>query len=81
VTRYCSRSCRLLFSKFEEFTTLQFILMNARWAGCESQEQLQKQYHVWQLRDAVKRLPKSEDSLGELLIEIVEDMEATLAVL
>jgi predicted nucleic acid-binding Zn ribbon protein len=38
--RYCSRACRSLIAEFYEFSTLQFILINLRWAGAPIRKKL-----------------------------------------
>jgi len=60
---------------FEEFSTLQFILVNARWAGAPTQEQALREYLRDRMWDAVRRLSSSADVLGEVLIEIIEIQE------
>jgi hypothetical protein len=63
-TRYCSRTCRTLMAAFEEFSTLQFILVNARWAGAPTQEQALREYLRDRMWDAVRRLSSSADVLS-----------------
>jgi len=67
----CSRECRMMMAEFEEFSTLQFILENSRWAGAPSQEELRGDYFRERMWEAVERLPISADVLGEMLIEIL----------
>jgi hypothetical protein len=68
----CTRhACRMMWAEFHAFAVLQFITTNARWAGGNGCETLQE----WMER-AVRELPQSEDLLGALLIEIIEDLEA-----
>ena len=74
-TRYCSRACRMVMADFEEFTTLQFILANARWAGAPTQAQAQREYLRDRMWSAVRRLSSSADVLGEVLVEILEIQE------
>jgi len=49
---------------FEEFSTLQFILVNARWAGAPTQEQALREYLRDRMWDAVRRLSSSADVLS-----------------
>jgi hypothetical protein len=73
--RYCSRACRMIWAEFWVFAILTSITLNARWAGgngCETMED-------W-MELAVKRLPESEELLGDVLVDIIEylqDMEVT----
>jgi hypothetical protein len=70
----CSkRNCRIMMAEFESFQTLRQMLSINRWTGGKSQKQLQKEYFKERLWDGVRRLPHSDDLLGEVLIEIVED--------
>jgi hypothetical protein len=55
--RTCSRDCLMILASFEDFTTLQSVLINARWAGAPSQAELQREYYREQLRAAVRWLP------------------------
>lgn len=64
----CSRrECRMVRAEFEDFTTLQFILTNVRWAGGSGLESLADL-----MEQAIRELPLSEERLGTLLIEIYE---------
>jgi hypothetical protein len=70
----CTRkSCRALAAEFTCFYVFESILGASRWAGAPSQEQMQKDYFRDRMWDGMRRLPHSEDVLGEVLIEIVED--------
>jgi hypothetical protein len=60
-------SRKVILAEFEDFTTLQFILTNARWAGAPTQKQMLKKYLRERMRAAVRRLPHSEDVLAEVL--------------
>jgi hypothetical protein len=71
----CSRDCLRILASFNDFTTLQFILANARWAGAPSQEQMQREYLQERMWAAVRRLPHSEDLLVQTLCEIIEEVE------
>jgi hypothetical protein len=63
----CSWDWLVILAEFEDFTTLQFILTNARWAGAPTQKQMLKKYLRERMRAAVRRLPHSEDVLAEVL--------------
>jgi hypothetical protein len=65
----------MLMADFEEFTTLQFILGNARWAGAPSEAEATREYFRARMWDGVRRLGHSADLLGEVLVEIIEEME------
>jgi hypothetical protein len=73
--RYCSRECRMVLAEFWEFCTLRTMLRLSRWTGGKSQKQLQAEYYAQQLRDAVERLSESEDLLGAVLVEILEELD------
>jgi hypothetical protein len=64
---YCSRECLMVMLEFEEFTTLQFLLINLRWSGGTGFRTLEQR-----MEEAVRRLPISWDLLAKLLIEILE---------
>src|SRR5258708_40252504 len=70
----CSRACRILWAELEEFWTLHFILASARWAGAPTAEE----YFRSRLIDAVRVRPHSEESLAEVLVEILEEVEVDL---
>jgi hypothetical protein len=74
--RTCSRECLSILAGFEDFTTLHSTLINARWAGAPSQEELRGEYFRGRMRYGVRRLVDSEDALSAVLIEIVEEMES-----
>ena len=68
----------MLMAAFEEFSTLQFILVNARWAEAPTQEQALKEYLRDRMWEAVRRLSVTADYLIEVLIEIIEIQEDAL---
>jgi hypothetical protein len=57
----------MMRAEFEGFCTLGFILNNARWAGGKGLESLNELMEL-----AIRELPRSEERLGTLLIEIYE---------
>jgi hypothetical protein len=67
--------------EFEDFSALHLILKNAHWAGGPSQEERQEAYFRERMWDAVRRLWRSAELLGEVLIEILEEMEQEAALL
>jgi hypothetical protein len=67
----------MILAEFEDFTTLQFILANARWAGAPTEEEMLKEYFRERMRYGVRRLVHNEDALTAVLIEIVEEMEGS----
>ena len=72
--RCCTRKdCRAIAAEFDSFYTLECILGAAPWAGAPSQKEMQKEYFKERMWDGLRRLPHSDDLLGEVLIEIVED--------
>jgi hypothetical protein len=61
---------RMMWAEFESFSTLQFILVTARWAGgngCETGKE-------W-MEKAVRELPQSEELLARVLVDILEYLE------
>jgi hypothetical protein len=62
----------------EDFSTLDFILKNARWAGAPSQEQALREYLRDRMWEAVRRLSVTADYLIEVLVEIIEIQEDAL---
>jgi hypothetical protein len=71
----CSRVCLMVRAEFHDFSMLQFLLINARWAGALSQEEAAWGYFRQRMRAAVRRLGHSEDALVAVLAEIAEEME------
>ena len=61
-----------------DFIILTSILQQA-WAGAPSQEELRAEYYRQRMWDGVRRLGHSEDLLGEVLVEILEEIEEVAA--
>jgi hypothetical protein len=73
--RCCSRKdCRALVMDFDCFLQLQAILKTSHWAGGLNQEESLQKYLEERMWEAVRRLPHSEDLLGEVLVEILEEL-------
>jgi hypothetical protein len=71
--RGAGRYCRRIMAEFLSFNLLRSILERAHFSGwAERQERLRKEYLLSRMRQAVEQLPTCEDSLAEVLAEIVE---------
>jgi hypothetical protein len=71
----CCRECLMVWAAFCDFTVLQSVLINARWAGAPSQAEMAREYYRQRMWDGIRRLGHSEDLLAEVLCEIIEEME------
>jgi hypothetical protein len=59
----CSRMCLMVWAEFNDFTVLQSVLINARWAEAPSQAEMARRYYRQQMSEAVGELARSEDAL------------------
>jgi hypothetical protein len=73
--RICRRpDCRALIMDFDSFYELQDILEASHWAGGLHSAEQQQKYYRERLLEGVRQLPHSAAALGEVLIEITEEL-------
>ena len=53
----------MVWAEFNDFTVLQSVLINARWAEAPSQAEMARRYYRQQMSEAVGELARSEDAL------------------
>jgi hypothetical protein len=73
--RICRRpDCRMMFMDFATFLALRTILERSHWAGGLTEAEQQQKYYRERLSEGVRQLPHSAAALGEVLIEITEEL-------